>query len=92
VIRESFQIPPFSFLLDGVKVTIYEVLKHKFISGDTWYYVTVRLQSGNFKSRIFGVDARDEEDLKKKLLVEISKLKLLRYTEGEKGLAEVVGG
>jgi len=91
MLPERYQIPPFSFRLDGATVTIYEVIKRKTITGRSWYYATVRISLGGFKSRVFGIDAKDEDEFKKKLIVEISKLKMLRMASGEREVVEVAG-
>jgi len=69
--------PPFSFTLDGAKVTIYEITKSELISGDKWYHVHLDIAWRNKRSRRFTLDVKSWEDLLRKLLVEISKFKLM---------------
>jgi len=69
-------IPPISFFMDGVKVTIYEVLKGAW----GWYHILVGFEyhAGGkiIKSRRFSLDVENIDELRAKLLVEISKFKL----------------
>ncbi|RLE94901.1 MAG: hypothetical protein DRJ96_09075 [Thermoprotei archaeon] len=70
-------IPPFSFTLDGALVTIYEIPKSELISGDKWYHVYLDIEWRGKRSRRFTLDVKGWEDLLRKLLVEISKFKLM---------------
>ncbi len=70
-------ITPISFRLDNAIITIYEVNKSKLISGDTWYHVHLDIRIGKYRSQRFTLDVRNMKELKKKLLVEISKFKML---------------
>lgn len=70
-------IAPVSFKLDKAVITIYEVNKSTLVSGDVWYHVHLDIKIGKYRSRRFTLDVRDVNELKKKLLVEISKFKML---------------
>jgi len=80
----EFITTPLAFYLDNCLVIIYEVTKSKSIKGETWYHVCVELRYKKRKSPRFSLDVRNVRELKKKLLVEISKFKLSimlgRYT------------
>jgi len=67
-------LTPYTFRLDGVLVTIWEVLKSKLIDGTVLYHVTVSLGV----SKRFNLTVRSWGELRRKLLVEVSKYKLLR--------------
>jgi len=75
---------PFSFRIEDTLVTVWEVTKSTLVSGDTWYHVLVSLRIGNKTSRRFPLDVKNWRDLKRKLLVEISKFKLYIMLGGEK--------
>jgi len=68
-------IPPVRFRIDGCDVTIYEVLKSQIVSGKTWYHICLDLEYKGKRTRRFSLDAYSTEDFKKRLLIEISKLK-----------------
>jgi len=70
-------IPPVSFKLDGAYVTIYEVTKSTLITGETWYHVNLDLRISQYKTKRFTLDVRNVDELKRKLLIEISKFKLM---------------
>lgn len=69
--------PPFSFTLDGARVTIYEVTRSQLINGDKWYHVLLDVSWRGKRSRRFTLDAKGWDDLQRRLLVEISKFKLM---------------
>jgi len=69
-------ITPVKFKLDGVDVTLIEVLRSELIDGSKWYHVRAQLEWRETKSTPFSLDVKDMNHLKKKLLVEISKFKL----------------
>jgi len=70
-------IPPVSFRLDRAIVTIYEVTKSQLINGEKWYHVCLDIRIGKHRSPRFSLDVKDLKDLRRKLLVEISKFKLM---------------
>ncbi|RLC73745.1 MAG: hypothetical protein DRI26_00205 [Chloroflexi bacterium] len=81
-------IAPFVFLLDDVVVTIYEVIPLTGVEGTKSYHVELDLTWRGVRSRRFFLDARNFDELKKKLLVEIAKFKLFILL----GKAKVVSG
>lgn len=68
-------VPPVRFTLDGVNVTIYEVLRSRLVTGKTYYHVTLDLEYAGKRSRRFTLDATGTRDFRKRLLVEIAKFK-----------------
>jgi len=85
-------ITPFSIIVDGVPVRILEVLKTALDPENPQYHVTVQIDYHGTKSRIYTLDVRDTRDLVKKLKVEITKIKMLRYVYGEEEAKRVIGG
>ena len=83
-------IPPVAVTVDDAKVEIFEVLKFTFPDGSTRYHVTCRINWRGIKSRIFFVDVKDTKDLKRKLEIELSKMKMLYLIGGKKYVEEVV--
>ena len=80
------QVTPFTVEVDGVKVQIVEVAKQTLVTGEAWYIVSVRVNYKGVESRVFPLFVRDNRDLKNKLKVEITKLKII---EASYGLQEV---
>jgi hypothetical protein len=80
------QVTPFTVDVDGVKVQVVEVSKQTLVTGETWYIVSVRVNYKGVESRVFPLFVRDSRDLKNKLKVEITKLKII---EASYGLQEV---
>jgi len=69
-------VVPFKFILDNATITIYEVTKSELVSGDVWYHVLLSINVNGKESKPFSLDVRNFDELKKKLLIEISKYKL----------------
>ena len=67
---------PFTMQVDGVKVTVYEILKSKLVSGDEWYHVVLSIEVAGRRTNRFTIDAKSWHDFMRKLLAEISKIKL----------------
>jgi len=80
------QVTPFTVEVDGVKVQVVEVSRQQLVTGDVWYIVSVRVNYKGIESRVFPLFVRDTRDLKNKLKVEITKLKII---EASYGLQEV---
>jgi hypothetical protein len=80
------QVTPFTVDVDGVKVQVVEVSKQTLVTGETWYIVSIRVNYKGVESRVFPLFVRDSRDLKNKLKVEITKLKII---EASYGLQEV---
>jgi len=80
-------IPPVRTEVDGVVVDILEVLKLR----DDDYHVTCIARFKDVSSRKFFISARDTEEFKAKLRVEVAKLKLAYYVGGKEFAKEVVG-
>ncbi len=87
---ESILIPPFYMEIDGVTVEVLEVLKHQLISGDKFYTVALRIHYKDIVSKIFNLTVKDEEELKNKLKIEITKIKFMEYAYGLKYVKGVI--
>lgn len=82
-------VPPVVTKIDDCYVYIYEVIPLK-TPKDTFYYVVTQAFCGNIKSKKFPIICKDEKELKMKLEIELSKLKMLRLTLGDALAREVV--
>jgi len=65
--------------VDGAKVTILEITSHKWIDGSTHYIVSCQVEYGSYKSQIFQLDVKSNDELMAKLKAEVAKLKLMIY-------------
>lgn len=74
-------IPPFRIEIDGCMVTILESMK-SVILGETWYHVVCKIKCSEVETKPFTLDVRSTKELKAKLLVEVSKLKMLMMLYG----------
>jgi len=88
--RLEVTLPPISFRVDDARAEILEVLKFTFPDGKVRYHVVCRLIWRGIKTRKFFLDVRSMDDLRKKLEIELSKIKLLYILKGEKYVREVV--
>jgi len=86
------QIPPFSIDVDGVEVTVFEVLKTQLVSGDVWYHVVVQLKYKNMVSRRYTLDVKDMKHLINKLKIEVTKLKFIELAYGLNELKRLMTG
>ena len=87
----TVQILPLTFEAEGCEVTLLEILKSRLPNGTVWYHAVCRVRCGNIESKTFCIDARNNEELKAKLLTEITKLKLMRLLYGDEFTKKVVG-
>lgn len=78
------RILPIRMNVEGYDVTILEVVKSKPINKDTWYHVVCYIEQGNKRTRIFSIDCRSWDEFKKKIKIEVSRLKIMRLLMGEK--------
>lgn len=86
----NIQITPFSINVDGVDVTILEVLSTQLISGDKWYHVVVQIKYKNILSKKYTLDVKDMNNLINKLKVEISKIKFIEMAYGLNYLKQII--
>jgi len=86
----KIQLTPFSIMVDGIPITIHEVLKTELEPGNPWYHVVVQINYHGIKSRIYGLDVRTMKDLIKKLKIEITKIKVLEYVYGRDELKRLI--
>lgn len=87
----TIQILPVTFEVEGCEVTLLELLKSRLPDGTVWYHAVCMVKCGNIESKTFCIDARSNEELKAKLLTEITKLKLMRLLYGDEFARRVVG-
>lgn len=78
----TFVIPPFSVEVDGAIVDVLEVSKQPLSSGETWYIVSCSIRYKGIRSKVFPLFVKDEEDLKNKLKVEVTKIKMIELARG----------
>ncbi|RLG74798.1 MAG: hypothetical protein DRO23_05620 [Thermoprotei archaeon] len=88
--RLEVSLPPIWIRIDGAKAEILEVLKFTFPDGKVRYHVVCRIFWRGIKTRKFFLDVINMDDLRKKLEIELSKIKLLYISRGEKYVREVV--
>lgn len=69
----KFLVPPIRVFILGYPCDILEVSRHDWIDGKTHYIVTVRC----FENRVFDLDVTSNEELIRKLEVEVSKYLLV---------------
>jgi len=87
----TFQLTPFFLEVDGVTVQVVEVSKQQLISGEVWYIVPVKIIYKGIHSRIFPMFVKNITDLKNKLKVEITKVKLIDYSYGLEEVKRLIG-
>ncbi len=88
--KNTINILPVTFEADGCLVHLLEVLKAE-LFGKKMFHAAVRIECDGLKTKVFTIDARSNEELKAKILVEISKLKLIRFLYGDTFTQEVIG-
>jgi hypothetical protein len=74
------QVPPVEIELLDAKVTIIEVHRYETPWTGPMYHVACTVEWGGYRSQVFFVDAKDNEELEQKLKVEIAKMKLMVMT------------
>ncbi|MEM2249829.1 MAG: hypothetical protein QXP16_03945 [Candidatus Bathyarchaeia archaeon] len=80
--KSTIHLTPFFITVDGVPVTILEVLKTQLISGETHYHVAVRFNYKGVTSRTVSLHVKDMKELVNKLKIEVTKIKLVDYAYG----------
>ncbi|MEM4500561.1 MAG: hypothetical protein QW512_00325 [Thermofilaceae archaeon] len=83
-------IPPFSLSIDGALVDVLEVSKQPLPSGEVWYVVSCSIRYKGVKSKVFPLFVRDEDDLKNKLKIEMTKVKFLELAYGLEELKRII--
>lgn len=90
-IRDQVQLPPLVIEVDNCLAHILEVLRHDAPWG-TEYTVSIKLECGPVRTRVFNLTVENTEQLKAKLLAEVTKLRLMRFIYGDDHTREIVGG
>ena len=73
----TVHVPPIELQLLDAKVTIVEVHRYETPWTGPMYHVACVVEWGGYRSQVFFVDAKDNDELERKLKVEISKMKLM---------------
>ena len=73
---KTVQVTPTELILDGCRVAILEAFRTR-LGDTTWYHVVCVVHCDGVTSRPFTLDVRSVKELRAKLLVEISKLRML---------------
>jgi len=73
----TVNIPPVETELDGAKVTVVEVSDYTTLSGEKRYIVSCIVETDGYRSQLFRLDVRDNEDLERQLRIEIAKMRLM---------------
>jgi hypothetical protein len=82
VSTERLQLLPVFLEVDGVLVMLVEVSKLELPYGPPYYAVSVKIIYRGIHSRVFPLFVRDENDLRNKLKVEVTKIKFIDYMYG----------
>jgi len=78
----TIQVTPFTTEVDGVAIQVVEASRQPLVTGEVWYIVSVRINYKGIASKVFPLFVRDARDLRNKLKVEITKLKLIEASYG----------
>jgi hypothetical protein len=73
----TVHVPPVEVQVLDAKVTIVEVLRYETPWTGSMYHVACVVEWNGYRSQVFHVDAKDNDDLERKLKVEIAKMKLM---------------
>ena len=73
----TVHVPPVEVQVLDAKVTIVEVLRYETPWTGPVYHVACYVEWGGYRSQVFHVDARDNEELERKLKTEVAKMKLM---------------
>jgi len=88
--KSYFYITPLEIDIDGVPVTVWEVLRTQLINGEVWYHFVVSINFKGIESRRVTIDARNMDELVEKLRTEITKLKVIYYARGINEVKRVI--
>jgi hypothetical protein len=78
------QVPPVFLEFEGARVTILEVAPYVRVDGARRYLVSCIVEVDGYRSPLFHIDAGDNEELARRLRVEIAKMRVMiaaGYTE-----------
>ena len=85
---EKLIIPPVSIKIDDAEYILLEAIRLETVDGSPQYYVVGFFYWNGIKTCKFPVIVRDEKELKAKLEMELSKVKMT-FLAGGRGLTEV---
>jgi len=72
----TVQVPPVEAQVLDAKVTIVEVRGYTSFTGERRYIVSCFVEWGGYRSPVFQLDVKSNEELERKLRVEVAKMKL----------------
>ena len=73
----TVHVPPVELQLLDAKVTIVEVHRYETPWTGSMYHVACVVEWNGYRSQVFHVDAKDNDELERKLRVEVAKMKLM---------------
>jgi len=80
MVRKRFIIPPYTFELEKARVTILEVTKVGIDERNYKYLVTLYVEFGGYRSKVFNLLVSNNQELIEKLRAEIAKMRLFILT------------
>ena len=72
----TVHIPPVEVEVLGARVTVVEVTRYTRFDGERRYIVSCFAEWSGYRSPVFQLDVKDNEELYRKLSVEVAKMKL----------------
>jgi len=72
----TVHVPPVEAQVLDAKVTIVEVRGYTSFTGERRYIVSCFVEWGGYRSPVFQLDVKSNEELERKLRVEVAKMKL----------------
>jgi hypothetical protein len=73
----TVNVPPVETELDGAKITVVEVTSYTAVTGEKRYIVSCIVETDGYRSQLFRLDVRDNEELARQLRIEIAKMRLM---------------
>jgi hypothetical protein len=73
----TVNVPPVETELDGAKVTVVEVTSYTAVNDEKRYIVSCIVETDGYRSQLFRLDVRDNEELARQLRIEIAKMRLM---------------
>ena len=72
----TVQVPPVELQVLDAKVTIVEVHKYETPWTGSMYRVSCFIEWGGYRSQVFHLDVKDNDELERKLKIEVAKMKV----------------
>ncbi|RLF08426.1 MAG: hypothetical protein DRJ60_00405 [Thermoprotei archaeon] len=83
---------PLTVKVDNFTVYILEVMKYRLPNGKESYVVTCKIKKDDFETRSFPIFCRDTNELRAKLLIEVTKIRYLMWLHGKDFAKRVASG